>query len=119
MVDVIAAILPRMTARSIRWPGAAQPDHYAIAAQIAATLNIPMRHKPIEIPDFAAALTARGRTGFFVHHISMLRRTSRTGVRRETNLVEAITGHKPAPQLVNANRAKFDQDGRWHCGRSW
>jgi uncharacterized protein YbjT (DUF2867 family) len=115
--DVIAAILqnPAPHDRQI-YPlvGAVELDHYAIASQIGDTLGIPVHYEPIEIPDFAAALIAQGRTDFFVQHISNVAQDYRDGVfAGQNNLVELITGHEPqsVPQFVNANRAKFDQDG--------
>ncbi|WP_202915526.1 MULTISPECIES: hypothetical protein [unclassified Mycolicibacterium] len=115
--DVIAAILqnPAPHDRQV-YPlvGAVELDHYGVAAQIGETLGIPVHYEPIEIPDFAAALTAQGRTDFFVQHISNVAQDYRDGVfAGENNLVEVITGHKPqtVPDFVNANRAKFAQDG--------
>lgn len=70
---VIAAVLqnPGPHDRQI-YPlvGAEELDHYGIADRIAGTLGIPVHYQPVEIPAFAATLTAQGRPDFFVQHIS-------------------------------------------------
>jgi len=63
---------------------------------------------------FAAALTAQGRSDFFVQHISSVAQDYQDGIfAGENNLVEVISGHKPmsVADYVNANRAAFDHDG--------
>ena len=114
---VIAAVLqnPAPHDRQI-YPlvGAEELDHYAIADQISETLGIPVRYEPIGIPTFAAALTAQGRTDFFVQHISNIAQDYQDGIfAGENNLVEVISGHKPmtVSDFVNANRAAFEHDG--------
>lgn len=114
---VIAAVLqnPAPHDRQI-YPlvGAEELDHYAIADQISETLGIPVRYEPIGIPTFAAALTAQGRTDFFVQHISNVAQDYQDGIfAGENNLVEVISGHKPmtVSDFVNANRAAFEHDG--------
>jgi NAD(P)H dehydrogenase (quinone) len=114
---VIAAVLqnPAPHDRQI-YPlvGAEELDHYAIADKIADTLGIPVRYEPIDIPTFAATLTAQGRTDFFVQHISSVAQDYRDGVfAGENNLVEVISGHKPmsVADFVNANRNDFEHDG--------
>jgi NAD(P)H dehydrogenase (quinone) len=120
--NVIAAILqnPAPHDRQI-YPlvGAQELDHYAIADQIADTLGIPVRYEPVEIPAFAAALTAQGKTDFFVQHISSVAQDYRDGIfAGENNLVEVISGHKPmtVADFVNANRAEFQHNGRSAVG---
>src|ERR1700742_5206598 len=70
---VIAAILqnPDPHARQI-YPlfGAEELDWHGIAAKVQATLGMPVRYEPIDIPTFAADLTAGGASPFFVQHIS-------------------------------------------------
>jgi NAD(P)H dehydrogenase (quinone) len=114
---VIAAVLqnPASHDRQI-YPlvGAEELDHYAIADQISETLGIPVRYEPIGIPTFAAALTAQGKTDFFVQHISNVAQDYQDGIfAGENNLVEVISGHKPmtVSDFVNANRANFEYDG--------
>jgi NAD(P)H dehydrogenase (quinone) len=115
---VIAAILqnPAPHDRQI-YPlvGAEELDHFGIADRIADTLGIPVRYEPVEIPAFAAALTAEGRTDFFVQHISNVARDYQDGVfSGENNLVEVISGHKPmtVADFVNAHRSDFGHDGQ-------
>ena len=112
---VIAAVLqnPAPHDRQI-YPlvGAEELDHYGIADRIADTLGIPVRYEPVEIPTFAATLTAEGRTDFFVQHISSVAQDYQDGIfAGENNLVEVISGRKPmtVADYVNANRAVFDQ----------
>jgi NAD(P)H dehydrogenase (quinone) len=114
---VIAAVLqnPAPHDRQI-YPlvGAEELDHYAIADRTADTLGIPVRYEPIDIPTFAAALSAQGRTDFFVQHISSVAQDYQDGIfAGENNLVEVISGHKPmtVADYVNANRADFEHDG--------
>jgi NAD(P)H dehydrogenase (quinone) len=114
---VIAAILqnPAPHDRQI-YPlvGAEELDHYGIADKIAETLGISVRYEPIEIPAFAAALTAQGWTDFFVQHISSVAQDYQDGVfAGENNLVEVISGHQPmtVADYVIANRADFEHDG--------
>jgi NAD(P)H dehydrogenase (quinone) len=61
--DVIAAILqnPDPHDRQI-YPlfGPEELDWHGIAAKVEATLGIPVRYEPIDIPNFAAGLTAAG-----------------------------------------------------------
>jgi NAD(P)H dehydrogenase (quinone) len=113
---VIAAVLqnPAPHDRQI-YPlvGAEELDHHAIADRIADTLGISVRYEPIDIPTFAAALTAQGRTDFFVQHISSVAQDYQDGIfAGENNLVEVISGHKPmtVTDYVNANRADFEHD---------
>jgi NAD(P)H dehydrogenase (quinone) len=119
---VIAAVLqnPAPHDRQI-YPlvGRQELDHYAIAEQIADTLSIPVRYVPLDIPTFAAALTAQGRTDFFVQHISSVAQDYQDGIfAGENNLVEVISGHKPmsVADYITANRAAFDHDGRSALG---
>ncbi|WP_068176802.1 NAD(P)H-binding protein [Mycobacterium sp. UM_CSW] len=114
---VIAAILqnPAPHDRQV-YPlvGDHELDHYGIADEIADTLGIPVRYEPVEIPAFAAGLTAQGATDFFVQHISSVAQDYQDGIfAGENNLVEVISGHKPmtVADYVNANRAEFDPDG--------
>jgi NAD(P)H dehydrogenase (quinone) len=120
--NVIAAVLqnPAPHNRQI-YPlvGADEFDHYAIADQIAETLGIPVRYEPVDIPAFAAALTAQGRTDFFVQHISSVAQDYRDGIfAGENNLVEVISGHKPmtVPEFVRANLADFQHNGPYAVG---
>ena len=115
---VIAAILqkPAPHDRQI-YPlvGAEETDHYAIADKMADTLGIPVRYVPIDIPSFAAAMTARGGADFLVQHLSNVAQDYQDGIfAGENNLIEVITGHKPmtVADFVNANRADFEHDGR-------
>jgi NAD(P)H dehydrogenase (quinone) len=114
---VIAAILqnPAPHDRQI-YPlvGAEELDHHGIADRIADALGIPVRYEPVAIPTFAAALSAQGRTDFFVQHISSVAQDYQDGIfAGENNLVEVISGHKPmtVADYVNANRAVFEHDG--------
>jgi NAD(P)H dehydrogenase (quinone) len=116
---VIAAILqnPASHDRQV-YPlvGAQELDHYGIAAQLSDALGMPVRYEPIEIPAFAAGLTAQGRTEFFVQHISSVAQDYQDGIfAGENNLVEVISGHKPmtVADYVDANRAAFEHDGRF------
>jgi NAD(P)H dehydrogenase (quinone) len=114
---VIAAILqnPAPHDRQV-YPlvGPEELDHYGIADKIADALGIPVRYEPIDIPTFAAALTAQGRTDFFVQHISSVAQDYQDGIfAGENNLVEVISGHKPMTvgEYVTANYADFAHDG--------
>lgn len=116
---VIAAVLqnPAPHDRQI-YPlvGAEELDHYGIADRISDTLGIRVRYQPVDIPTFAAALTAQGRTDFFVQHISSVAQDYQDGLfAGENNLVEVISGHKPmtVADFVNANRADFEHHGRF------
>jgi NAD(P)H dehydrogenase (quinone) len=96
--------------------GAEELDHYGIAAKIAETLGIPVRYEPVDIPTFAAALTAQGRSDFFVQHIASVAQDYQDGVfAGENNLIEVISGHKAmtVADFVNANRDEFEHDGAW------
>ena len=115
--SVIAAVLqnPQPHDRQI-YPlvGAEELDHYGIADKLADALGIPVRYEPIDIPTYAAAMTAQGRTDFFVQHISSVAQDYQDGIfAGENNLVEVIGGHKPmtVADFVNANRADFEHDG--------
>jgi NAD(P)H dehydrogenase (quinone) len=117
--NVIAAVLqnPAPHNRQI-YPlvGAEELDHYAIADQIADTLGIPVRYELIDIPAYAAAMTAQGRTDFFVQHISSVAQDYQDGIfAGENNLVEVISGHKPmtVADFVTANLADFGHDGHF------
>ena len=114
---VIAAILqnPDPHDRQI-YPlfGAEELDWHAIAAQVQANLDIPVRYQPIEISTFAAGLTAAGRSAYFVQHLSNVTQDYRDGVFSGiNNLVEVIVGTKPmtVEEHVAATRTKFDTDG--------
>ncbi|ORW32115.1 NmrA family transcriptional regulator [Mycobacterium paraense] len=116
---VIAAILqnPAPHDRQV-YPlvGAEELDHYGIADQMADTLGIPVRYEPVDIPAFAAALSAHGMPDFFVQHISSVAQDYRDGIfAGENNLVEVVGGHKPmtVADFVTANRAAFERDGHF------
>jgi NAD(P)H dehydrogenase (quinone) len=114
---VIAAILQNPAPHDRQtYPlvGAEELDHYGIARKIAETLGIPVRYEPVDIPTFADALTAQGRTDFFVQHIANVAQDYQDGVfAGQNNLVEVITGHKAmtVADFVNANRDDFEHDG--------
>jgi NAD(P)H dehydrogenase (quinone) len=96
--------------------GPEEHDHFAIADQLADALGIPVRYEPVDIPAYAAALTAQGRTDFFVQHISNVAQDYQDGVfAGENNLVEVISGRRPmtVADYVDANRADFEHDGAW------
>jgi NAD(P)H dehydrogenase (quinone) len=116
---VIAAILqnPDPHDRQI-YPlfGAEELDWYSIAAKIGDVLGIPVRYEPIEIPTFAAGLTAAGGAPHIVQHLSNVTQDYRDGVFSGiNNLVEVIGGSKPitVEEHVAATRTKFDTDGRF------
>lgn len=115
---VIAAILqnPDPHDRQV-YPlvGAEELDWDEIAAKVQATLGIPVRYEPIDIPAFTAGLTAGGASPFFVQHIGNVAQDYRDGVfAGENNLVEVIGGVKPitVEDYVAANRSRFDTTGR-------
>jgi NAD(P)H dehydrogenase (quinone) len=115
---VIAAILqnPDPHDRQI-YPlvGAEELDWYEIAAKVQQTLGIPVRYEPIDIPTFAAGLTAAGASAHFVQHISNVAQDYRDGVfAGVNNLVEVIGGVKPitVEEYVAATRFRFDTTGR-------
>jgi len=73
-------------------------------------------YEPIDIPVFAASLTARGATPFIVQHLSNVAQDYRDGIfAGKNNLVEVISGSKPmtVEEYVIANRSQFDTDGRY------
>jgi NAD(P)H dehydrogenase (quinone) len=114
---VIAAILqnPDPHDRQI-YPlfGAEELNHHDIAAKVQDTLDIPVRYEPIDIPTFAAGLTAAGAAAHLVQHLSNVAQDYRDGIFSGiNNLVEVIGGTKPmsVEDYVAATRAKFDTDG--------
>jgi NAD(P)H dehydrogenase (quinone) len=59
-------------------------------------LGYPVRYEPIEIPQFAKALSARSATDFLVQHLSSVAVDYRNGIFAGTNnLIEVITGTAP------------------------
>lgn len=115
--NVIAAILENPAAHDRQvYPlvGAEELDHHVIADRIAATLNIPVRYEPVDIPTFATVLTAKGVSGHFVQHVSSVAQDYRDGIfAGENNLVEVISGRPPmtVADFVNANLGAFTHDG--------
>ena len=114
---VIAAILqnPDPHDRQI-YPlfGADELDWHSIAAKIGDVLGISVRYQPIEIPTFAAGLTAAGGAPHIVQHLSNVTQDYRDGVfSGMNNLVVVIGGSKPmtVEEHVAATRATFDTDG--------
>jgi NAD(P)H dehydrogenase (quinone) len=117
--SVIAAILqnPDPHDRQI-YPlfGAQELNHHDIAAKVQDSLAIPVRYEPIDIPTFAAGLTAAGASTHLVQHLSNVAQDYRDGIFSGiNNLVEVIGGTKPitVEEFVAANRARFDSDGRF------
>lgn len=117
--NVIAAILqnPDPHNRQI-YPlvGPEELDHYQIAQKVGQTLGIPARYEPVDIPTFAAALTAQGATPFLVQHLSSVAQDYQDGIFAGTNnLVEVISGRKPmtVEDYVSAARDEFDGDGHY------
>jgi len=115
---VIAAILqnPDPHDRQV-YPlfGAEELNWHEIAAKVQATLGIPVHYEPIDIPTFAAGLTAAGASAHFVQHISNVAQDYRDGVfAGVNNLVEVIGGVKPitVEDYVAATRSRFDTNGR-------
>ena len=118
LAHVIAAILqnPDPHDRQI-YPlfGAEELNWHEIAAKVQRTLGIPVRYEPIDIPTFAAGLTAAGASAHFVQHISNVAQDYRDGVFAGVNdLVEVIGGVKPisVEDYVAATRSRFDTSGR-------
>jgi NAD(P)H dehydrogenase (quinone) len=114
---VIAAILqnPDPHDRQI-YPlfGAEELDWYQIAAKAQDALGIPIRYEPIEIPTFAAGVTAAGGDAHIVQHLSNVAQDYRDGVFSGiNNLIEVIGGSKPitVEEHVAATRATFDTSG--------
>jgi NAD(P)H dehydrogenase (quinone) len=94
--------------------GPEELDWHGIAAKVQATLDIPVRYEPIDIPTFAAGLTAGGASTFFVQHISSVAQDFRDGVfAGVNNLVEVIGGVRPITMedYVAATRSSFDTSG--------
>ena len=84
-------------------------------AKVQHTLGIPVRYEPIDIPTFAAGLTAAGASAHFVQHISNVAQDYRDGVfAGVNNLVEVIGRVKPitVEDYVAATRPRFDTTGR-------
>jgi uncharacterized protein YbjT (DUF2867 family) len=115
---VIAAILqnPDPHDRQI-YPlfGAEELNHHDIAAKVQDTLAIPVRYEPIDIPTFAAGLTAAGAAAHLVQHLSNVAQDYRDGIFSGiNNLVEVIGGAKPmtVENYAADTRATFDTDGR-------
>jgi NAD(P)H dehydrogenase (quinone) len=115
---VIAAILqdPDPHDRKI-YPlfGAEELNWHEIAAKVEHALGIPVRYEPIDIPTFAADLTAAGASAHFVQHISNVAQDYRDGIFAGVNdLVEVIGGVKPitVEDYVAATRSRFDASGR-------
>jgi NAD(P)H dehydrogenase (quinone) len=117
--NVIAAILqnPEPHDRQI-YPlfGHEELDYYQIAAKVQQTLGIPVRYEPIDIPTFAAGLTAAGASPYFVQHLSNVAQDCRDGIfSGMNNLIEVIGGTTPmtVEDAVAAARPQFDTDGRF------
>jgi NAD(P)H dehydrogenase (quinone) len=94
--------------------GAEELNWHEIAAKVQATLSIPVRYEPIDIPTFAAGLTAAGASPYFVQHISSVAQDYRDGIfAGVNNLVEAIGGVKPitVEDYVAATRSQFETSG--------
>ncbi len=118
IAHVIAAILqnPDSHDRQI-YPlfGAEELNWDEIAAKVQHTLGIPVRYEPIDIPTFAADLTASGASAHFLQHMSNVAQDYRDGVfAGVNNLVEVIGGVKPitVEDYVAATRSQFDTSGR-------
>src|ERR1700758_950169 len=85
----------RTTARFYPLFGAEELNPHDIAVKVQATLAIPVRYEPIDIPTFAAGLTAAGASAHLVQHISNVAQDYRDGVfAGVNNLVEVIGGVK-------------------------
>jgi NAD(P)H dehydrogenase (quinone) len=115
---VIAAILqnPDPHDRQV-YPlfGAEELNWHEIATKVQATLGIPVRYEPIDIPTFATGLTAAGASAHFVQHISNVAQDYRDGVfAGANNLIEVIGGVKPitVEDYVATTRSQFDTNGR-------
>jgi NAD(P)H dehydrogenase (quinone) len=115
---VIAAILqnPEPHDRQI-YPlvGAEELDWYQIAAKVERTLGIPVSYEPVDIPTFAARLSAGGASAHFVQHFSNVAQDYRDGVfSGSNNLIEVIGGIEPitVEDYVESTRAQFDISGR-------
>jgi NAD(P)H dehydrogenase (quinone) len=94
--------------------GPVELNHYEIAERLSQVLQIPVRYQPIEIPEFAKALTSQGRTPFLVQHLSSVAQDYRDGIfAGANNLVEVVTGTSAmtVDEFVRANRAAFDGPG--------
>ena len=116
---VIAAILqnPDPHDRQI-YPlfGAEELNYDEIAAKVQHALGIPVRYEPIDIPTFAAGLTAAGASLYFVQHLSNVAQDYCDGIfSGMNNLVEVIGGSKPTTveDSVATTRPQFDTDGRF------
>jgi uncharacterized protein YbjT (DUF2867 family) len=115
---VIAAILqnPEPHDRQIyQLSGAEELDWHEIAAKVQATLGIPVRYEPMDIPTFGAGLTAAGASPHFVQHFSNVAQDYRDGVfAGANNLVEEIGGVKPitVEAYVESTRPLFAASGR-------
>jgi NAD(P)H dehydrogenase (quinone) len=114
---VIAAILTNPAPhdrQSYPLYGPVELDHYQIAEKMSATLGMPVRYEPVDIPSFAAALESRDRSPFLIQHLSNVAQDYRDGIFSGTNnLVEVISG-APATtveQFTADNRAVFEHDG--------
>jgi hypothetical protein len=77
-------------------------------------LQFPVRYQPIEIPEFADALTSRSHSPFLVQHLSSVAQDYRDGIfSGANNLVEVVTG-APAmtvEEFARANRLAFERPG--------
>jgi uncharacterized protein YbjT (DUF2867 family) len=114
---VIAAILQNPDPhdrQSYSLFGAEELDWHSIAAKVEDTLAIPVHYEPIEIPTFAAGLTAAGGDAHIVQHLRNVTQDYRDGIFSGiNNLIEVIGGSKPmtVEEHVAATRATFDTDG--------
>src|SRR6201997_3369153 len=78
--------------------GPEELDWTGIAAKVQATLGIPVRYEPTDIPTFAAGLTAAGASAHFVQHIGAVAQDFRDGIFAGVyNLVEVLGGVTPMP----------------------
>lgn len=94
--------------------GAELLDYHEIAAKVQQTLGIPVRYEPIDIPTWAAGMTAGGASPYLVQHASCVAQDYLDGIfSGMNNLVEVIGGAKPRTieDSVAANRSLFETSG--------
>ncbi|MFB7272044.1 NmrA family NAD(P)-binding protein [Streptomyces sp. NPDC056244] len=94
--------------------GPVEMDHYEIAEAMSRGLGIPVRYEPISVEEFAAAMTARGRSAHLVQHLSNVAVDYQQGIFAGTNdVIQDIGGRAPltVEEYVAGRKEDFRTSG--------
>ncbi|WP_198047560.1 NmrA family NAD(P)-binding protein [Kutzneria sp. 744] len=114
---VIAALLldPEPHDRAVySLHGPVELNHHEIAAEMSATLGLPVHYDPISVEEFASAMTDRGMPAHRVQHLSNVAVDYQHGIFAGVNdIVSRIGGRAPlsVSQYVTENKAYFETSG--------